>query len=160
MLTFEQMVVRLLLAMALGALIGLERELVGKEAGIRTTMVMAAGAAIFTMISISLPYLISSPENLDNVIARNSGFLGVIAGIVTGVGFLGAGIILKSGEHVHGLTTAALVWTASSIGALAGLGLTKIALVSTLFISGTLYLLRKADLYKRVRPNQREADAE
>lgn len=158
MLTFEQMVVRLILAMALGALIGLERELVGKEAGIRTTMVMAAGAAIFTMISISLPYIISSPENLDNVIARNSGFLGVIAGIVTGVGFLGAGIILKTNEHVRGLTTAALVWTASSIGALAGLGLTKIALVSTFFISGTLYLLRKADLYKRIRPDKMESE--
>lgn len=154
--TFEQMVLRLLIALALGALIGLERELVGKEAGVRTTMLVSAGAAIFTIIAISLPYLIAtSPQNLSDVIARNSGFLAVIANIVVGIGFLGAGIILKTGGHVHGLTTAAVVWVAAAVGTLVGLNLLEFALVSAVFISGLLYLLRKFGLYEHVRPDHK-----
>jgi putative Mg2+ transporter-C (MgtC) family protein len=153
MLSFEQMMIRFFVALALGALIGLERELVGKEAGIRTTMLVSGGAAIFSLIAITLPYVVAlSPENLPDVIARNSGFLAVIANIVVGIGFLGAGIILKSEGHVHGLTTAAVVWVAAAIGTLAGLGLTKFALVSSIIITGLLYFLRKIGLYEHVRP--------
>jgi putative Mg2+ transporter-C (MgtC) family protein len=148
------MLVRFLIALALGALIGLERELVGKEAGIRTTMIMSAGAAVFSMIALTLPYIVAlSPQNLPDVIARNSGFLGVIANIVVGVGFLGAGIILKTGERVHGLTTAAVVWTAAAIGTLAGIGLIKFAVASSVIIAGLLYLLRKLGIFEHVRPD-------
>jgi putative Mg2+ transporter-C (MgtC) family protein len=149
------MVLRFLAAIALGALIGLERELVGKEAGIRTTMLVSGGAAIFTIIAISLPYLVAtSPQNIPDIVARNSGFLAVIANIVVGIGFLGAGIILKTGERVRGLTTAAVVWVAAAIGTLSGLNLLRFAFASTVLISGLLYALRKFGLYEHVRPNR------
>lgn len=147
------MLVRLLAALAVGALIGLEREIIGKEAGIRTSMLVSAGAAIFTMIALSLPYLVAtSPENLPEVIARNSGFLTVIANIVVGIGFIGAGIIIKTEERVHGLTTAAVVWTTAAVGTLAGLGFFKFAAVAAILIAGLLYVLRKIGLHEHLRP--------
>ncbi len=149
------MTIRLVMAMVLGALVGLEREYVGKEAGVRTAMLVSGGAAIFTLIALSLPYIVAtSPENLPEVVARNSGFLGVIANIVVGIGFLGAGIILKTEERVHGLTTAAVVWATAAIGTLAGLGLFKFSLASAIIIAGSLYALRKFGLYEHVRPQQ------
>jgi putative Mg2+ transporter-C (MgtC) family protein len=157
MLTIEQMVLRLLVALVLGALIGLERELVGKyEAGIRTTMVVCGGAAIFSIIAIALPYIImTNASQLPDIIARNSGFLAVIANIVVGIGFLGAGIILKTGGRVRGLTTAADVWFAAAIGTLAGIGLLEFAFISAILITGLLYLLRKVKLYEHVRPGSK-----
>lgn len=156
MLDFKQMFIRLIVALALGALIGLERELVGKEAGIRTTMLVAGGASIFAIIAISLPYIIAtSPSEIPDIIARNSGFLAVIANIVVGIGFLGAGIILKTGEHVHGLTTATLVWVAAAIGVLVGLGLIKFAATSAVLVTGLLYILRKLKLREHVRPEDK-----
>ncbi len=156
MLTFEQMVLRFLVALALGALIGLERELIGKEAGIRTTMLVSSGAAIFSIIAITLPYIVATDASeLPNIIARNSGFLGAIANIVVGIGFLGAGIILKENGRVRGLTTAALVWVAAAVGTLVGIGLLKFALVSTVVVAGLLYLLRKVKLFEYVRPGNK-----
>lgn len=149
MLTFEEMIFRLFVAIILGAIVGVEREYIGKEAGIRTDIMVAAGAAIFSMVSITLPYIVAiSPENLPDVIARNSGFLGVIANIVVGVGFLGAGIIVKQGTHVHGLTTAATVWFAAAIGVLAGVGLVKFAFASTAIIVLLLVLLRHINIMR------------
>ncbi len=147
------MSIRLVIAIVLGAFIGLEREAVGKEAGIRTAMTVAAGAAIFAMISITLPYIVAvSPENLPDVVARNSGFLGVIANIVVGIGFLGAGIIIKTGEHVRGLTTAAVVWLTAAVGTLVGVGLIGFAIFASVVITGILFLFRKSGLYEKVRP--------
>lgn len=144
------MVLHFLAAMALGAFMGLEREMIGKEAGVRTSMLVAGGAAIFAIIGVSLPYLIStSPENLPEVIARNSGFLNVIANIVVGIGFLGAGVIIKTEEHVKGLTTAATMWSTAAVGTLAGLGLIKFALVSAVIISGLLFLLTRLKVIGR-----------
>lgn len=150
MLDFPQMIVRLALALVLGALIGIEREAVGKkEAGIRTTMLVSGGAAIFAMIGILLPYIVSpSADELPDVIARNSGFLGVIANIVVGIGFLGGGIIIKNQEHVHGVTTAALIWVAAAIGILAGIGLFAFAVTATVILAGLLYLLRDVKVRK------------
>ncbi len=150
MLDFSQMVLRLALALLLGALIGIEREAVGKkEAGIRTTMLVSAGAAIFSMIAILLPYIIStSPEQIPEIIARNSGFLGVIANIVVGIGFLGGGIIIKNQEHAHGVTTAALIWVAAAIGILCGIGLAQFAVTATIILAGLLYLLRDVKIKK------------
>ena len=151
MLSLEQMVVRLVIAMALGAIIGLEREMMGKEAGVRTSMMVSAGAAIFAMISISLPYIVAiSPANLPDVIARNSGFLGVVANIVVGIGFLGAGIIIKTEERVRGITTAAVIWVVASVGALVGLGLVYFGAISAILIAVLLYLLRNLNISKKV----------
>jgi putative Mg2+ transporter-C (MgtC) family protein len=134
--------------MVLGALMGLERELVGKEAGIRTAMMVAGGAAIFTMISLMIPFMSQVPvEELKNTIPDR-----VISNIVVGIGFLGAGIIIKTGEHVRGLTTAALIWTAAAIGTLVGLNLIKFAAVATVIMSGSLYILRKIGITEKVRP--------
>lgn len=146
MLTFSQMFIRLAAALLLGALIGTERELVGKEAGVRTSMTVAAGAAIFTIIALTLPYIEGTSLN-------GAGFA-VIASIVAGIGFLGAGIIIKTDEHVHGLTTAAVVWTTAAIGTLAGMGLIKFAVASTILIAVSLYILRKLDIVEHIRPTK------
>lgn len=109
----------LLLSVFLGFLIGLERESKHKSIGIRTLSLITLGSTIYTLISIY--YFNSDPTR-------------VIAQIVSGVGFLGAGIIFKSGSEIKGLTTAATVWTSSGIGVLVGLGLYKIAIISTLLV--------------------------
>ena len=149
MLTIEDMIFRFCVAVVLGAIIGLEREYIGKEAGLRTNMIVSAGAAIFSIVGVVLPYIIStSPANLSEVIARNSGFLRVIANVVVGVGFLGAGIIVKQGIHVHGLTTAATVWFAAALGILAGIGLVKFGFFAAIFTVALLTLLRHLNLPK------------
>ncbi len=154
MLDLSQMVLRFAAALILGAFIGLERELVHKEAGIRTTMLVSSGAALFTIVALTLPYLVAPQgANVEEIIARNGGFLGVIANIVIGIGFLGGGIIIKTQEHVYGLTTAALVWVAAAIGILAGLGLTKFSIITTVIIAGLLYLLRKLNISERIKAN-------
>ena len=71
---------------------------------------------------------------------------------VVGIGFLGAGIILKTEERVHGLTTAAVIWVTAGIGVLAGLGLAIFATTATIFIAGLLYVLRKLGVTDRIRP--------
>lgn len=147
MLSLEEMLLRLGLAIVLGLIIGLEREWAGKEAGIRTDMMVAAGAAIFSIAGLSLPYLVAvSPENLPEVIARNSGFLTVIANIIIGVGFLGTGIIVKHGVHVRGLTTAATVWFVAAIGVLSGIGLMNFAIISTVGVTIILEILRRSNV--------------
>lgn len=152
MLTLEEMIIRLLIAVLLGAIVGVERDLAGKEAGVRTDIMVSAGAAIFSMVALSLPYLIAtSPEHLNEVLARNSGFLAVIANIVVGVGFLGAGIIVKQGLHVYGLTTAGTVWFVSAVGVLVGVGFVEFAAISTITLTVLLYVLRKLDFYKFLR---------
>lgn len=152
MLNLEQMLINLLLAMALGAFIGLERELAGKEAGVRTAMLVCGGSAIFAMIALTLPYLITngSPDKVSQVIAENAGFMNIIANIVVGIGFLGAGIIIKSHEHVHGLTTAADIWMASAIGVLVGINLTTFALASTALVVLSLFTLRKIRVSEKI----------
>ena len=151
MLSFETMLVRLIVALVLGMCIGVERELVGKEAGMRTAMLVASGAALFAMAGLVLPYIVASdPALVSEVIARNSGFLGLIANVVVGIGFLGAGIIIKTQEHVHGLTTAAVVWMTAAIGVLAGIGLWQFAAAATVIIVALLYMLRSVNLAARV----------
>ena len=143
MLTLEQMLIRLALAALLGLIMGIERQFAGKEAGLRTDMMVAAGAAIFSIVGMTLPYLIAlSPDNLADVIARNSGFLAVIANIIVGVGFLGAGIIVKQGTHVHGLTTAATIWFVAAVGVLCGIGLLEFAVIAAIGMTIILWFSR------------------
>ena len=106
-----EMVLRLLLAVALGALIGYQREKSGKTAGLRTLVLVCVGAALFTLASIDGFGVAADPSR-------------VAAGIVVGVGFLGAGaIIRREGGAVEGLTTAATIWMVAAIGLAAGAGL-------------------------------------
>jgi putative Mg2+ transporter-C (MgtC) family protein len=142
MLTFEQMFLRFIIALALGALLGLERELVGKEAGIRTVMLVSGGASLFAMMAMALPYITATATGtVPDPTLLNSGF-GIIANIVVGIGFLGGGIIIKLNDHPHGVTTAALVWTAAAVGALVGVGLINFGIAATLLMTVLLYLLR------------------
>ncbi len=140
------MILRFGVALVLGALMGLEREMVGKEAGIRTSLVVSGGAAIFTIIGLVLPELTGTAPN-------GAGFT-VIASIVTGIGFLGAGIIIKTEGHVRSLTTAAVIWTTASIGVLAGMGLFEFAATAAVGLTILLYLLRKLDVADRVHPSK------
>ena len=145
------MLIRFAIALVLGALLGLERELVGKEAGIRTLMLVTSGAAIFSMIALVLPYIVSAQTgNLSDVVARNSGFLTMIANIVVGIGFLGGGLIIKTGDRSRGVTTAALVWAAAAIGILVGVGLTEFAFAAAVVIALLLYLLRALNVAESV----------
>lgn len=142
MMTLEEMILRLLMAMAIGAIVGWEREYIGKEAGIRTSMLVAGGAAIFAIIGLSLPYIQLSGGTAETL-ARSTGAMNAIANIVVGIGFLGAGIIFRDKERVHGLTTAAVVWATAALGILTGLGMLEFALFGGIFIPLVLYLLRK-----------------
>lgn len=107
--TFSDAILRLALAAALGGAIGLEREYHHKPAGLRTNMLIALGSAVFSILSVELGAAAGSPDR-------------IAAQVVTGIGFLGAGAILRSGENIHGLTTAATIWVNAAIGMAAGLG--------------------------------------
>lgn len=140
------MLARLVVALFLGAILGIERELVGKEAGVKTEIIVSAGAAMFAMIGLSLPYVVAQMSGgAVDVLSQTNAF-GVIANIGVGVGFLGAGLIIKQGEHPRGLTTAALIWLTAAIGALAGIGLIAFATITTLLVAFVLYFLRTLDI--------------
>ena len=122
---------RLLLAAILGALIGLEREIHDHPAGMRTHLLVSLGSAGFTALSI---YAFPSP-GADP--AR------VAAQIVTGIGFLGAGAILKQGVTIHGLTTAASLWVVAAVGMAAGAGAWVTAVTITAIAVVSLWPLRR-----------------
>ena len=152
-ITLIQMLFRFFLAIILGTILGVERELVGKQdAGVRTEILVAAGATIFTIIGISLPYIIAqSPSDVTDIIARNSGFLQMLSSIIIGIGFLGGGLIIKNEDRAHGITTAALVWLTAAIGVLVGVGLIEFSIIATLSIAIILYLLRNLDIAEKVK---------
>ena len=117
-----ELTLRLVVALLLGAVIGIERELQRMPAGFRTHALVSLGAAIFTVIS---AYGLTGPMSDPTRIA---------AQIVSGVGFLGGGAILHHGGTVRGLTTAASLWAVAAVGMAAGAGLLVIAVVSTLLV--------------------------
>jgi putative Mg2+ transporter-C (MgtC) family protein len=125
-----RLVLRLLLAALLGGVLGYEREHKGKAAGIRTHMLVAIGAALFVLV----------PQQGGMGIADMSR---VIQGVVAGIGFLGAGAIIKQQreESVQGLTTAAGVWMTAAIGIACGLGRETTAVISTLLALAILALV-------------------
>ncbi|MFC1912729.1 MgtC/SapB family protein [Chloroflexota bacterium] len=123
-----EIILRLLLATALGAIIGFQRERAGKPAGLRTYVLISLGAAVFTVASIYGFGAASDPAR-------------IAAGVLIGVGFLGAGIILRTSEGiVAGLTTAATIWAVASIGLAAGAGMYLVAAVAAVLILIVLYL--------------------
>ncbi|MDO8469679.1 MAG: MgtC/SapB family protein [bacterium] len=147
MLPLETMLLRLGVAILCGAVFGIEREFFAKrEAGIRTSLIVSAGAAIFSIVGLSLPSVVGG------AVADSGPALNVIANIVIGVGFLGAGIIIHQGPHVRGLTTAATVWLVAAVGVLAGVGLVEFALVTTAGMTILLSLLRRFEQYLSPTP--------
>ena len=153
MITFNQMAFRLIVAILLGALVGIEREIAGREAGLKTGLTVAAGSAMFAIVGLQLPYIVAlSQSGLPDIISHNSGFLAVIANIVVGIGFLGAGVIIKTERHIQGLTTAAGIWVTAAIGVLAGIGLLEFAAFSAAIITLLFYIIRKSNIEPRIRP--------
>ncbi len=115
-------IIRLLAATAAGGVVGLEREINNKSAGLRTNTLVAIGAAIYVLISLQ-------------VLNEGGGDATRIVGqIVTGVGFLGAGVILHKGPSVHGLTTAATIWCSAALGCLAALAMYWQLVVAALLV--------------------------
>jgi len=144
------MLLRLAVAIVLGAILGIEREFVGKEAGVRTEMLVSGGAAMFAMVGLLLPYVAAQMSGSAVDLVAQSNSFGIIANVVVGIGFLGAGLIIKMDDHPRGLTTAALVWTTAAIGILAGLGLAAFAATATVLIALLLFIFRKLNIAERM----------
>jgi putative Mg2+ transporter-C (MgtC) family protein len=133
-----EVVLRVVLAAALGGAIGLERELRDREAGLRTHLLVSVGAALFTMVSAYAwtDWQFSNREGLVFDPTR------IAAQVVTGIGFLGAGAIIRQGLSVKGLTTAATLWVVAAIGMASGVGYYEAALVTTALVLISLWPLR------------------
>jgi putative Mg2+ transporter-C (MgtC) family protein len=128
----------LLLAATLGGLVGLEREIRGREAGFRTNLLVALGSALVMIVSIEF----ARRDWAGHGSASISVDPGRIAyGVMTGIGFLGAGAILKHGSSVHGLTTAAGLWCVAAIGLASGFGMYTVAILSTIMVVVALWFL-------------------
>ena len=130
------LVIRMGIAMILGAVIGAQRESLGKPAGLRTHMLVAMGGALFVLAPLQ------SGMDLD-------GMSRVIQGIVTGIGFIGGGAILKLQEQraIEGLTTAAGIWITAAVGIAVGLGRWGLAVASTILTWVTLSLIGKIEAW-------------
>jgi putative Mg2+ transporter-C (MgtC) family protein len=148
-------IIRILVATILGAMLGLEREITAKPAGLRTHMLVAEGSALFMIGAIFLA------EQTETTAFNAIDPTRIGSTIVTGVGFLGAGMILRSGDRVQGLTTAAGIWVAAAIGMLVAAGLFLIAIFGTALCLATIIGLRIIERrVLRPRVAERLADEE
>ena len=126
MLSDTQVVLRLLAAVVLGGLVGLEREAAGRAAGLRTHVLVSLGSALIMLTNIHLFEVYSGLADID--VTR------MAAQVVSGIGFLGAGTIIRSGPTVRGLTTAASLWVVAAVGMATGCGFIKAAVFTTLLV--------------------------
>ncbi len=133
MISLWTAVIRLALALAFGSVIGVEREWRQKHAGLKTMALVALGAAAFAMMSDTF-----GPEN------HNPGQ--IAAAVVGGIGFIGAGVIIQRGPTIHGVTTAATLWAAASVGVAAGLGQYALATVLTAGIVVVQFMVRRFEI--------------
>jgi len=133
-----------ILATVFGAVVGLERELSGKAAGLRTNILICLGAAVFTILS---RYMAANQDSLTRI----------ASGVVTGIGFLGAGAIIQDRGGVHGMTTAATIWVVSAIGMACGARYYALAILATLIALAVLLVLKIAerpfDHHMKNKPN-------
>ncbi len=128
------MLLNILLAIVLGFAIGFEREITNKWAGLRTHILVCLGSCIFTLLSIyAFPIFAHSPQADPARIA---------AQILTGIGFIGGGTVLRHGSSIYGLTTAATLWITASIGMACGCGFRTLAMVATVLSVAVLVLIR------------------
>lgn len=140
---YSDFLFRIVAALALGFLIGLERELTNKYAGLRTHILVCLGACIFTIVSIYGFPTFAEGDNVDiNQATGIRDTARVAAQIVTGIGFIGAGTVLRNGPIIIGLTTAATLWISASIGMTCGVGMYDVAFYATLFSVAVLTLIR------------------
>ena len=134
MLAELDVAIKLILAVLLGGLIGYEREIKHRPAGLRTHILVSLGSALFTILSLNA-FPGSDPAR-------------VAAGILVGIGFIGAGTVLQTREKVIGLTTAASLWVMSAIGMAAGAGFYSAAIITALVAFATLWL---KEIEKKIR---------
>jgi putative Mg2+ transporter-C (MgtC) family protein len=148
---FGRILIRLVAAILAGAVVGIQRERSGKPAGIRTHMLVALGAALFVMGPMEFGML-----NNEDALSR------VIQGLVTGIGFLGAGAILKLEDkrEIEGLTTAAGIWMTAAIGLAIGLGRFGLAALSVIFAWFVLAVVKKTEhwLERNVSDDRQDSD--
>ena len=142
-MTITEFCLRIGAAMLAGMIIGLERQLNRKTTGLRTNTLVALGSTLYVLLSLNI-----TPEHGD--ITR------IIGQVVTGIGFLGAGIIFREGANIHGLTTAATVWCSSAIGCMAGAGLFAESAIATVAIVGVNLVLMPIDNRLSRRKNMPE----
>jgi putative Mg2+ transporter-C (MgtC) family protein len=145
---------RLAIAAALGGAIGFERELREREAGLRTHLIVCVGSALFTIVSAyGFEGFLSSGQQVVRADPTR-----IAAQIVTGIGFLGAGAIIRQGLTVRGLTTAATLWVAAAVGIAAGAGYYSGAVVATGITIFALWPLRLIgwEVFERIRPEERD----
>jgi putative Mg2+ transporter-C (MgtC) family protein len=145
---------RIIVAGLLGGLIGLERDIHGRPAGLRTHILVSIGSALFMIISVHI-YDKYSSSAADSILRIDPGR--IAAQVITGVGFLGAGAILRSGINIRGLTTAGCIWVSAAVGMAAGLSYympavitTAVALVTLVFLNKLEHLYMK-DSYRQLR---------
>jgi putative Mg2+ transporter-C (MgtC) family protein len=134
---FSDFVLRLSAAMLLGAGIGVERQIKQRSAGLTTNALVSIGACLFVLLS-EMTYL-DYEENIDR--------LRVVSQIVTGIGFLGAGVIMKDGFTIHGLNTAATIWCSAAVGSLCGFGMYLEGMLAAVAIVSTHLLLKPLSDY-------------
>jgi len=163
-LPLSEAVIRLVLAILLGSIVGMEREYTQQSAGLRTHILVCMGATVFTIVSAS-----------SNMTAQPGHHIGdstrIAAQIVSGIGFIGAGAVMQRGASIRGLTTAASLWMMASIGMLVGAGYYQISIIATmssfmvLFIIGWLersmfkkYLKKYTQLRIQVIAQEKKAD--
>jgi putative Mg2+ transporter-C (MgtC) family protein len=135
-ITNIEIAIRLILALVLGGLIGLERESMGRPAGFRTHILVSLGSALIMIVS---AYAFS-----DFMMGRYDPGR-IAAQVVSGIGFLGAGTIMREGANIRGLTTAASLWTVAGIGLTVGCGFYFAAILATILVVATLVLLNKLE---------------
>ncbi len=131
---------RLVLAFILGSIIGYEREKKRRKAGLRTHVLVCLGSALIMLVSLYIYELYGKAAAVDP--SR------IAAGVVTGIGFLGAGTIIRSSEGVKGLTTAASIWLAAAIGLAIGCGFISAALIATFLVYLILSFLKRLEKEK------------
>ncbi|MFD0717222.1 MgtC/SapB family protein [Paenibacillus sp. GCM10027626] len=138
-ISYTEMTIRLVLALVLGGLIGLERELGGHSAGFRTHILVCLGSSIIVLLSMYGFAEFASEPNVRLDPAR------LAAQVISGIGFLGAGTILRTGLTISGLTTAASLWVVASIGLAVGAGFYYGAVIGSLLVVISLFFLNKAE---------------
>jgi len=139
-LNWDESLLRLSLAAVLGGLIGVERELREREAGLRTHLLVALGSALFTIVgAYGFHAFLDSGQSVVRADPTR-----IAAQIVTGIGFLGAGAIIRQGLSVRGLTTAATLWVVAAVGLAAGAGYYSAAVITTAVVLVALWPLRIA----------------
>jgi putative Mg2+ transporter-C (MgtC) family protein len=134
--------IKLLLAALAGGLVGFEREKHGRPAGLRTNLLVAVGSCVMMIVSEAF-YLKYGMFDAETTLRLDPSR--VAAQIVTGIGFIGAGVILKEGASVRGLTTAASLWTVAGLGMAFGMGFFSLGAIATLLVLVSLSLLKKLD---------------